>query len=196
MYASGANMANTSATGLPGSRVQNGTGITDKVSSYIVPPNAEHGYDDESIVFYGSGPNGLGRPGQGFNLGGISGGTVGSGVYGGTWFAKLYGNAKIVPWWRVTVSGLYIGDTTRNGNKLGDAVNADGTPRDNSTIGWEFDIYNDIQIYKNLQFRFGAGYLYAGKAFDMRDQRTNVNSRDNVAPQNPWAVVTKLLYVF
>ena len=92
------------------------------------------------------------------NNGGTGGSTVGRGSYGGTWFAKLYGQFKPAPWYRVTLFGMYIGDTTKNGNTLGNAVTASGNPRDDKTIGWEFDLINDIQIYKNLQFVLGVAF--------------------------------------
>jgi hypothetical protein len=91
---------------------------------------------------------------------------------------------------------MYIGDTTKNGNTLGNAVTYAGTPRNDSSIGWEFNLINDIQIYKNLQFRAGAGYLFAGNAFDQVDLRPGHLPNTNVSPNNPWAIVTKLLYVF
>jgi hypothetical protein len=79
-------------------------------------------------------------------------------------------------------------------------VQADGTPRNDSSIGWEFGLFNDIQIYKNLQFRFGAGVLFAGHAFDMWDQRTGTapsySGYQNVSPNNPWSIMSKLIYVF
>ena len=199
MYASGADMKKTSASGLPGSTVANtsaGAVTSTKVGSYIVPPNAEQGYDDESIVFYGQGPNGLGRPGTGYQNAGTGGGTVGRGAYGGTWFAKLYANFKPTPWYRMTLSGLYIGDTTKNGNTIGNAVDSNGYPKDSSTIGWEVDLFNDIQIYKNLQLRIGGGYLFSGSAMDYRDQRTSTSSTTNIGAQNPWSIISKLLYVF
>lgn len=207
MYASGCDMKQTSDSGYVGTGVAYGAasayGYSRKVSGYVVPPNAEQGYDDESIVFYGQGANGLGRPGAGFNNGGTAGSSVARGTYGGTWFAKLYTAFKPAPWYRVMLYGMYIGDTTKNGNTIGDAVTTDSAGRrvrrDDSTIGWEFGVFNDIQIYKNLQFRLGAGYLFAGRAFDMYDQRTGtygspVNS--NVSPNNPWVIMSKLIYVF
>jgi len=121
---------------------------------------------------------------------------VGSGSYGGTWFAKLYGQYKPAPWYRITVFGMYIGDTAKHGNKLGDAVNSDGTPRDDKAIGWEIGLFNDIQIYRNLQLRAGGGYLFAGKAFDYHDLRTGAPANTNASPANPWALAVKLLYVF
>ena len=202
MYASGSDLKKTSATGYVGDPVAYGTANTysSKVSGYVIPPNAEHGYDDESVVFYGQGANGLGRPGTGFSNAGTGGASVGRGLYGGTWFAKLYGQFKPTPWYRVTLYGMYIGDTTKNGNSIGNAVNCDGTPRNDSSIGWELGLFNDIQIYKNLQFRFGAGVLFAGNGFDMWDQRTGTapsySGYQNVSPNNPWSIMSKLIYVF
>jgi hypothetical protein len=202
MYASGSDMKKTGPTGYVGEAVAYGIANTyaSKVSGYVIPPNAEHGYDDESIVYYGQGANGLGRPGTGFSCAGTGGASVGKGLYGGTWFAKLYGSFKPTPFYRVTVYGMYIGDTTKNGNSIGNAVDSTGHPRNDSTIGWELGLFNDIQIYKNLQFRFGAGVLFAGKAFDMWDQRNGTapsyGGYQNVSPQNPWSIESKLLYVF
>jgi hypothetical protein len=200
MYASGSDLKKTSANGYSGDEVAYygaGSGIyTTKVKGYIVPPNAEQGYDDESIVFYGTGANGINRANTGFNNGGAGGGSVGRGVYGGTWFAKLYGNVRLTPWYRITLLGMYIGDTTKNGNTIGNAVDALGFPRDDKDIGWEFDLVNDIQIYKNLQLRVGGGLLLAGDAFDRKDERVSSEVCTNVGPSNPWAIVTKLFYVF
>jgi len=197
LYATGPDLRQTSATGLPGTAVGTGLasdGFTRKVSGYIVPPNAEHVYDDEDYVIYGTGANGINRAGTGYNP--SSGTGVGSGSYGGTWFAKLYGQYKPAPWYRITVFGMYIGDTAKHGNKLGDAVNSDGTPRDDKAIGWEIGLFNDIQIYRNLQLRAGGGYLFAGKAFDYHDLRTGAPANTNASPANPWALAVKLLYVF
>jgi hypothetical protein len=198
MYASGADLKKTSPDGRPGvTNAFPGTGYSTKVSSYIVPPNAEHVYDDEDFVIYGTGANGINRAGTGYNLAGAgSGSSAAAGSYGGTWFAKLYGQYKPTPWYRITFFGMYIGDTVKNGNKLGDAVKSDGTPRNDRSIGWEFGLFNDVQIYKNLQLRAGGGYLLAGKAFDYHDQRVGATANTNVGPANPWALAVKLLYVF
>jgi hypothetical protein len=202
MYASGSDLKKTSANGYSGDEVAYygaGSGIrSTKVSGYIVPPNSEMVYDDEDLVVYGTGANGINRAGTGDQNGGASGSSVGRGGYGGTWFAKLYANFKATPWYRITLVGMYIGDTTKNGNTLGNAVDAYGYPRDDKTIGWELNLINDIQIYKNLQFRVGGGILFAGKAFDQWDQRSPEVAalHTNVSPSNPWAVITKLFYVF
>ena len=44
------------------------------------------------------------------------------GGFGGTWFAKLYASMKLLPWYKLTVQGLYIGDTTKNGDTFGNSV--------------------------------------------------------------------------
>jgi hypothetical protein len=209
MYASGADFEKTSNTGLPGTRVATGLaqdGFSRRVSGYVITPNSEHVYDDEGLVIYGMGGNGVNRANTGYNHGGAGGATLASGAYGGTWFAKLYGNFKPAPWYRITLFGMYIGDTVRHGNKIGNAVDYIGggsvlKVRDDRDIGWEFDLINDIQIYKNLQLRFGAGYLIAGSAMSYRDQRagawpTPATSVENVRPSNPWAIATKLMYVW
>jgi hypothetical protein len=200
MYASGSDLKKTSANGYAGDPVAYGPagiyGYTRKVSGYIVPPNAEHVYDDEDLVIFGTGANGINRANTGDQNGGTGGSSVGRGGYGGTWFAKLYANFKPTPWYRITLVGMYIGDTTKNGNTLGNAVTYAGTPRDDKEIGWEANLINDIQIYKNLQFRAGVGYLWAGKAFDQVERRYGWTGCTNVSPNNPWAIVTKLLYVF
>jgi hypothetical protein len=115
------------------------------------------------------------------------------GAFGGTWFAKLYGSAKLTPWYKVTLNALYIGDTTTHGDTFGNSVRP-GTAwlKDHKDIGWEFDIINEIWIYQNLRFFVGFGYLIAGGAMDIRQGATGFN----VTPQNPWALRTRLQYVF
>jgi hypothetical protein len=197
LYASGSDLKQTSSTGNPGGGVATGVaadGFTRKVSGYMSPPNAETVYDDEDLVVYGTGANGINRAGTGYQNNPAT--AVGRNPYGGTWFAKLYGQVKPTPWYRVTLFGMYIGDTTKHGNTLTDAVNSNGTPRDDKSIGWEIGLFNDIQIYRNLQLRAGGAYLFAGKAFDYHDQRIGAISNTNVSVSNPWALAVKLLYVF
>lgn len=183
MYASGADTRKTNATGY-------GAGVT-KVSSYMLPPMAEHVYMDESLCFYGTGGPGITR-GAPNNYGAASPNAMARGSYGGTWFAKLYASYKATPWYTVKLQGLYIGDTTKHGNTIGNARKATGVLRDDKTIGWEFNIFNDIQIYKNLQWRVGAGILFAGDAMDYYKSA----AEPDVSPKNPWAIVTRLIYTF
>jgi hypothetical protein len=120
------------------------------------------------------------------------------GGFGGTWFAKAYGSVKLVPWFKVTLQGLYIGDTTTHGNTFGTAVKnptaAAGALRlrDDKTLGWEFDMIHEIDIYKNLKGFIGIGYLFAGDALDVYNSARKVN----FTPNNPWNITTRLLYTF
>jgi hypothetical protein len=117
------------------------------------------------------------------------------GSIGGTWLAKLYGSYKPTTWYKVTLAGLYIGDTTKHGNTIGNARGFGGTspfPRNDGTIGVEFDLINEINIYKNLKFDVGLGYLLAGDAMDY----FNVTTGRNKSGDDPWVLVTKLTYSF
>jgi hypothetical protein len=111
---------------------------------------------------------------------------------GGLWWGKLYGSYKLTPEYKVTLQGLYIGDTTKNGNTWGNARKADGvTYRDDKDIGWEIDLLNEIQIYKSLKFEIALGMLFAGDAMDF-----NVSGANNDSFKNPWGVTTRLTYTF
>lgn len=181
MYASGADANKTDPTGLPGATKQ-------KVKSYVLPPASEaFAIFSESIVFYGTSFNftktGIGVSG---NYTQVSRGTI-----GGTWMAKLYGSFKATPWYKVTLQGLYIGDTTKHGNTVGTAIKADGkTYRDDKTIGWEFDLINEFKIYKQLSYGIGAGVLLPGDALKYWD------GTGNDKPKTPWAIISRLLYTF
>jgi len=203
MYATGADLRKTSGSGLPGTDVSAfapGSGIrTSKVSSYVVPPGAENpGGNDDLIVFghfitaeasplnFGDGP-------------GLYPFQVNRGSYGGTWLAKLFAGYKATPWYKISLEGLYIGDTAKHGNTFGDAVKS-GTSirRDDNTIGWELNLINEINIYKNLRWDIGLGYLWAGAALDqaVRNAANTALLGTNKSPDNPWGLFTKLRYTF
>jgi hypothetical protein len=181
MYASGADANKTNSTGDPAATKQ-------KVKAYVSPPGSEaFAIFCESIVFYGTPLNttytGIGVAG---NYTKVSRGTL-----GGTWMAKLYGSFKATPWYKVTLQGLYIGDTTKNGNTVGTARKADGvTYRDDKTIGWEFDLINEFTIYKQLSYSIGAGVLLPGDGLKYWD------GTGNDKPKTPWAVIGRLVYNF
>jgi len=197
MYASGSDLNKTSAMGLAGQTPAGGLnqGLSTRVNSWMVPPGSEIGAtNSESAVFYGMEAGASG--GQGFAV------ThqyyqASKGAFGGTWFAKLYGSAKVTPWYKVTVQGLYIGDTTSNGNTFGTALRFPGTNstllRNDNYIGFELDMINEFQIYKNLTFKVFGGYLWAGPAMDLY---TGIPSVGNFSMHNPWAFRTRLLYTF
>lgn len=181
MYASGSDTRKTSSTGTPDPGVR-------KVSGYVMPPGSEaFAIFTESIVFYGSPIN---TTGSGISVAGNYT-SVSRGTIGGTWMGKLYGSFKATPWYKVTLQGLYIGDTTKNGNTVGTARKADGTTlRDDKSIGWEVDLINEIQIYKNLKYTIGAGILFPGDGLRYWD------GTGNDKPKTPWAVLTNLTYTF
>ena len=196
MYASGTNALHSSNTGLPGSTSSRGT-YSSYVSGYVGPPGAEQDTaNNESIVVYGMENGASGGIGIAKN---VNNAAMSRSGFGGTWFAKLSGSVKATPWYKLTLQGLYIGDTTENGNTFGNAVKYKGPTgvgagllRNDTNIGWEFDLINEIQIYNNLKFIVGAGYLIAGDALDINMNGTGINR----AAANPWAVRTRLMYTF
>ncbi len=190
LYASGNDLKKTSNTGLPGSADgYDGTRFTRKVSGYVIPVGSEaFGGFSEDIVFYGTWidrggfGNGISSSYTAFNRG----------AFGGTWFAKLYGKFAVAPDFKVTAQALYIGDTTKNGNTIGNAVKANGRPRDDSFIGIEADLITELMIYKNLKWSTGFGWLFAGDGLEMRVGATNTNDE----MKDPWRLVTQLIYTF
>ncbi len=221
MYATGADARRTSVSGLPGTTTALGPGfqfnspqqpfgtinLTRRVTSYVVPPGSEQSpFDSESMVVYSMEAGATGGYGIANNANYAA---MSRGGFGGTWFAKLYASMKLMPWYKLTVQGLYIGDTTKNGDTFGNSVKyIQAIPpgfgftqsgvflRDNNNIGWEFDLLNDIQIYNNLRFFVGAGYLFAGDALDVRSFSSGSFVGGNRKADNPWAVRTRLMYTF
>jgi len=187
-YGSGADTQKTSSSGLAGSTTFDGDDST-KVGSFVIPPSSESpAAFGESIVLFSSwinrGDSGIGST---FNYN-----QVNKGGLGGLWYTKVYGSYKPTPWYKITLSGLYIGDTTKHGNTFGNARNDAGDAlRNDKKIGWEADLVNEIQIYKNLKFAIGFGYLWAGSAMDL------YNGLDaNYSPKNPWQITSNMTYFF
>jgi len=195
-YASGSDQKRTDGGtsvvgtgGLPGNTTPWGTPTT-KVSGYLVPTASEQFGSGESLLLTGY-PiwNGF----LGYNS--LNYSQMNRGSIGGTWLAKLYGSYKPLPWYKVTLAGLYIGDTTKHGNTMGNARGFGGAspfPRNDGTIGVEFDLINEFNIYKNLKFDVGLGYLIAGDAMDY----FNVTTGRNKSGDDPWVLITKLTYSF
>lgn len=192
MYATGADKRETGPRGVPGEAVgAAGFGTSRNVDSFVVPPGSESGaIFGESLVVYSSWVN-RGTTGMALS---INGAANSRGGIGGTWMAKAYGSYKATPWYKVTLQGLYIGDTTDHGDTLGTSLNGAGQPRDNDSIGWEFDLINEFQLYKNLSFVVGGGYLFPGNA--LKYTATGALPGFNAAPHNPWIVTTALTYNF
>ncbi|OGP92635.1 MAG: hypothetical protein A2156_04575 [Deltaproteobacteria bacterium RBG_16_48_10] len=192
-YGSGADLRKTDQFGVPGAAVSDpvyaGAGaVSTRVSSYVVPPGSETGSFSESEVFFasyvGGGFSGFGYTGDG--------GRMSRGSAGGVWLAKLYGSYKVAPEFKVTLQGLYIGDTAAGGNTFGTSRNASGSLSNDSTIGWEFDMINEWQVYKNLSFKFGGGILFPGNALKFWNSTLDTNEK----PDKPWAVITNMTYSF
>jgi len=205
MWASGADARRSGTTGLPGTTTAgkpgNNAGVNaTRVEGYVVPPGSEQGpANGESMVLYSMEAGATGGYGiaDNANYAGLS-----RGGFGGTWFAKLYGSMKLAPWYKLSIYALYIGDTTQHGTTFGNAVKyatvptADRILRNDSSIGWEFDLINEFQIYNNLRFFVGAGYLFAGNALDVSTATGVPGVLQNRAPPNPWAFRTRLMYTF
>jgi hypothetical protein len=92
-------------------------------------------------------------------------------------------------WLRLGAQFGYIGDTVSGYNTYvgsgGDAIGNDQD--DDDSIGWEFDFGVNIQLYKNLAWETGFGYLLAHKA---------LSQAGGFAPEDPWALQSRLMYFF
>jgi len=194
MYASGGDTKKSGSQGMPGELTSNGT-YSRKWTGYVVPPASEEGTGfSESVVFYNSwinrGSTGIAATA---NYDALSRGGI-----GGTWMAKLYGSYKFFPNWKMTAQLLYIGDTTKNGNTIGNARKANGLLRDDNTIGWEADLISEWQIYKNIAFNVGAGYMWAKDGMEMYDAAKSAlfERYMNTNMKNPWQVTTCLLFTW
>jgi hypothetical protein len=197
MYATGADANKTSINGMPGSLVANPSYaakgvITKRVSSYMVPPASESSPGaQESIVMYScfnavaDGGTGIANVSSYYNMS--------RGGFGGTAFLKGYGSVKAAPWYKITLQGLYVWDTTKHGNTFGTARKPDGlTLKDDNGIGFELDLIQEIDIYKNLKGFIGLGYLWGGSGLDV----WNSSLSRNFSPKDPWNFTTRLLYTF
>jgi hypothetical protein len=191
MYATGADLNKTDRYGMPGEDVANIGTYTSKVGAYVIPPGSEEwAIWGESMVTNNNYITGSALPATMSPLGQY-GNWMTRGAIGGTWVAQLFASVSPVPWYKATLKAMYIGDTTKHGNTMGNATDLMGY-RDDKGIGWEFNLLNDIKIYNNLTWSVGGGILVAGDAFD---QSTGVLFF-NESPKNPWIIATKLRYDF
>jgi len=167
--------------------------------AYRVPPGSEEAFGGNwGIVYYPSAIN------DGVRMANLGSGTAADlGKLGGTWFGKLYGSFKAPEWLKTTIYAMYIGDTTDEGNTQGDALDIVGAIpgfssglEDDSDIGIEIGAYCNMSIYKSLTYSIGAGYLFAGDALDSYTGLTLAGIPINDSPDNPWAVVSQLIYKF
>ena len=188
-YATGSDAAQTGTTGLPGAANLATGAPTRRVGSYVIPPGSESGaIYGESIVFYSSWVN-RGDSGIATSLNYAA---MCRGPVGGTWMAKLYGSYKLLPEHKLTVQGMYIRDTTKNGDTFGTAINDRGRPKDYKYIGTEADAIWEWMLYKNLKFTAAYGYMWAGPAMKLYTG----TSRGNHMIQNPYQLTTNITYNF
>ena len=180
MYASGADTRKTSTDGLT-----KGTSGS-KVGSYVIPAQEGGNYSNNLSIFYSNGLT-VAAPKYGQD----SATQMSRGWLGGTWMAKLYASYMLAPWYKVTLGGMYIGDTTKNGNTIGTARKANNiTLRDDNTIAWELGLLNNFEVYKNLTFNVLLGWLIPGKGLQY------YSGGKNVEPDDPWLIATRLQYTF
>ena len=180
MYATGADTKKTSIDGLTkGTRGS-------KVGSYVIPACEGGNYSNNLSIFYSDAYT-TAAPKYGRD----DTNQMSRGWLGGTYMAKLYMSYMLAPWYKVTLGGMYIGDSTKNGNTIGTARKADNiTLRDDKTIGWELGLGNNFQVYKNLQFNVLLGLLVPGKGLEY------YSGGRNVEPDGPWLIATRLQYNF
>jgi hypothetical protein len=190
MYATGSDQKDSDGQGLPGRTTPWGT-TTKKVTSYVSPPGTE-------TASYGAGSPGIFYDNmvtaRGGHFRGSNANQMSRGAVGGTWHAFGFASYKLFPWYKLTGVAGYIGDTTKNGNTVGTAYRANGTPRDDSDIGWELGLYNEIQIYKNLSWGTSFAYLIAGDA--LADWRSASDPTRNITTGDIWQIGSIIKYTW
>ena len=131
-YGSGADLRKTSANWCPGhsgsrSQLCCRRCCLHQGERLCRSPYSETGSFDEGEVFFASSITG-GFTGIGYCGSGAS--TVSKATVGGMWLAKLYGSYKVTPEYKVTLQGIYIGDTAKNGDTFGTSLNAVWRPEE------------------------------------------------------------------
>jgi hypothetical protein len=189
------------------------SGEDDEFDGFRVPPGSEEPYiGNWGMVYYASAIN------DGVRISNLASGTEAAlGKLGGSWFGKLYASYKFPAWLTTTIYGMYIGDTTDEGNTQGDA--RDIIPKiaglssgfeDDSDIGIELGAYCNISIYKNLTYSIGGGYLFAGGALDTYTGSYLEGATGDIvfgtpglgdlafneSPRDPWAILSQLIFKF
>jgi hypothetical protein len=190
VYGTGADQQKTAATPLPGATVgntQNGAVATTKVGAFLVPGGTE-GSNSHALVIDGAGIN---RGNTGFNP---AADAHSRGGQGGLWIAKLYGAFQVSPIFNTRLELMYIGDTTKNGDTIGNAKDSNGIPEDNNQVGIEVDWLNSLSLYKNLTWQFGLGYLFGGDALNYAV--IGAANGTNKKPKDPFVFTTNLTYSF
>jgi len=186
IYGSGADQNETAAISLPGAVTPTGA-VTTKNKAFLVPGGTE-GSNSHALIIDGAGIN---RGNTGFNPAADFHSRSG---FGGLWIAKLYGAFQVSPIFNTRLELMYIGDTTKNGNTIGNSKGTDGLPTDDNQVGIEVDWLNSLALYKNLTFQFGLGYLFGGDALSYAV--IGAANGTNKKPKDPFVFTTNLTYSF
>jgi len=109
----------------------------------------------------------------------------------GVWYVRGFADYAVTGWLKLLVNAGYIGDTVKHGDEFG--RDAD----DDQSIGWELDAAVQVTLYKNLTLSSAVGYLIAGKALSMGPGGGQAAPlAGGYKPQDPWAWITTLSFVF
>jgi hypothetical protein len=186
IYGTGADQKKTKATPSPDGVATPWGTVDRKVGAFLVPGGTE-GSNSHALIIDGGGIN---RGNSGFEP---ACDRHGRGGQGGLWMNKIYAGFTVSPEFNTRIEAIYIRDTTKNGNTIGNALTTAGFPK-MTKRRFEIDWFNTLSIYKNLTFQFGGGYLFAGNALDYAV--VGAAAGTNESPKNPWIVVTNLTYSF
>jgi hypothetical protein len=160
---------------------------TDTIETFQLPGTYAN-YGSESMAISGDFivfDHGWMQPGPGWPGAGLIDGP--STFWFGYWDVRAFAYYQVLDWLKVGAQLGYIGDTVSGDGTYGiqDAIGNDG--QDDSGIGWEMDFGVNVDIYKNLSLQTGFGYLFAQKA---------LSQAGGVAPNDPWALTSRLMYFF
>ncbi len=157
----------------------------DETQAFVSPGPGGASYDNaDSLVVLGgwmdTDPSGT----MSMNL--LGGGAL---TYPGMWYIRVFGMFQVLDWLKVGGQVAYFGDTEKDGDWF---TGADAAA-DDSDIGWELDFGVNIDIYKNLMFAGGFGYLIAQDALNTPSTYAADPDEDI---SDPWLLVGVLKYTF
>ncbi|MGQ9695730.1 MAG: hypothetical protein ACUVWV_13415 [Thermodesulfobacteriota bacterium] len=149
------------------------TGTTDKQERYTLPTTSEvqWSFGNDRSVFYFYNGDFMYYYQKQLNFTGL-------------WYARLNFEYAPLPWVNLLFNYLYIGDTSKGSTG---AFNSTGTgAQDKSDVGQELNVIAKIKIYDPLVYNVGFGYFFPGDVYKSATK----------SPENAWAFLTCLKYVF
>lgn len=155
------------------------------VSTFVLPGLVSEGCAicGDSIVFH--------TGWMGTDPGALAPGFIGpDNVWVGHWYLRAFAMYQVLEWMKLGAQVAYFGDTNKDGDVFDPYPGSAVDPEDDDYIGVELDIGTNITIYKNLSFRGGFGYMFAGDALKMWSGTAWEK------PADPWVFVGTLLYTF